>query len=196
MVVEIPARLKPNSMTPTLIDRGDFLRGASTLRVDRAGNRHAVMFKWPPMFGRDRPVHTLLARLKRAKTRGIRMYLPLLIPQPEAGLPVVDGAGQSGTTLSVRGLRASYVAREDFWFTVVDADGRGYLHSLAETSVADQSGQATWEIEPALRKPFADGATIHIAQPFIEGFIDGRELPHEIPGNKWIELSVTVEEYR
>ncbi len=193
-MIELPAKPRPNSMDAALLDFGFTQRGAASLRVDRPGARHRAMFGFQPM--RPDEARAFLARFKRGKRQGVRVYIPLLVDQGSPGSPVVDGAGQAGSSIAVRGLTPAYIAREDFWLTIVEADGKAYLHSMAETAVAAADGTATFEIEPPLRAPFADGDTIHIGKPYMEGFIDGSELPWRIPPNQFIELTLTVEEYR
>lgn len=193
-MIELPVKPKPNKMSPTLLDRGQILRGASSLRVDRPGSRWRMAFAYPPM--KQDQADTFTAPLTRAKRQGLRIYLPVRVPQGIPGSPVVDGAGQSGSTLAVRGFDAGYAARVGFWLTIVEADDTAYLHRMFETVVADGSGDATLEIEPPLRAPFADGDTIHIGKPFIEGFMEGQEWGYDIESDEFTILSLTVEEYR
>jgi hypothetical protein len=141
---------------------------------------------------------TFTAALARAKRQGVRIYLPVRVPQGIPGSPVVDGAGQTGSTLAVRGLVAGYAARVGFWLTILEAadDDTGYLHRMFQTSVADGTGDAVWEIEPPLRAPFADGDVIHIGNPYIEGFIDGDSWGYDIEEAEMTVLTITVEEYQ
>jgi hypothetical protein len=75
-----------------------------------------------------------------------------------AGTPVVNGSGQSGFTLNVRGLTpgASGVLLLDDWLQI------GYrLYSVVLSQVdADGSGNATINIYPSLRESPADGTAI------------------------------------
>lgn len=193
-MIELPSKPKPNQMTPGMIDRGYILRGASSLRVDRAGNRWAFNFTYPPM--QQDEADTFTAPLARAKRQGVRIYLPVRVPQGIPGAPLVDGAvTAAASSLDVKGLNVGYVARVGFWLTIVDADGVGYLHRVVETVVADGSGNATLQIEPPLRAPFADGDTVHLGKPFIEGFIDGQQWTYDIGSDEFTTLSLTVEEF-
>ncbi len=192
-MIELPASPAPNGMEPALLDYGLIQRGASSLRVNRAGNRWRIAFSYPPM--QPDKARTFTGRLTRAKRDGVKVALPLIVPQGAPGVTVVDGAGQSGTTLAVRGFNAGYPIKEGFWLTAIDADGVGYLHQVAETVRADASGEATLSIDPPLRTPLLDGAAIELGEPWIEGFIDGEEWGWSIPVSRLVSVGFTVEEY-
>lgn len=193
-MITLPEKPIPNGMVETLLDYNFVQRGAASVQVNRLGSRYSMQFSFPPMKPEEARVFT--SRFKRGKRLGIRINLPMLVPQGFPGAPVVDGAGQSGATLNVRGLEPGHVIGEGFWMTLVDSDGIGYLHSVSETAVADANGEAAVEIEPLLRAPFADGATIHLAEPYIEGFVDGENFVVETSSDQFVILSVTVEEYQ
>lgn len=181
-------------MKPGLLDYGFVQRGASSVRVDRPGGRWRFVFGFPPM--KPDVADTFTARLTRAKRQGLEIDIPRLVDQGNPGAPAVAGAGQSGTTLNVDGLNAGYIAREGFWLTIVDADGVAYVHRMVETVVAASDGTAAFEIEPPLREPFLDGATIEMRKPFVQGFMDGDVFEYDVPSDQFIVLGVTVEEYR
>jgi hypothetical protein len=158
---------------PELIDFGSIQRpatGAALTRIDRAGNRWKCDFTLPPM--EPIPGEEFAGLLTAAKRAGLRIPFPLLADQGSPGTPVVDGAGQTGINLAVRGMTAGYQARTGFWLTVVStATGQRYLHKLREPATADGDGKATFGIEPALRIPLANGATVQLAAPEIEGIV-------------------------
>ena len=125
--------------------------------------------------------------------RWLRVPYPLLDPQGSPGAPVVDGAGQSGTSLAVRGLTPGYAVKEGFWLSIVDADGQHYLHTATAPVRADTSGDATLSIAPMLRVPFADGAAVNLAVPMVEGFVDGN-WGWDIPVNRLTAVQFPLEE--
>lgn len=136
-----------------------------------------------------------VSRLLAAKSEGLRIEYPLLGEgQGIPGAPAVDGAGQAGKSLVLRGLTPHYAAKEGFWLSIEDAAGQHYLHNVRATVVAGADGKASLSIEPALRVPFADGAAIHLDRPMIEGLVDGDEWGWQIPVNRLIALAVTIEE--
>lgn len=195
-MIILPTSPRPNRMSVDVLDFGSTQRGASSLRVNRPGGRHRITFSWPAEIMRPPVSSGFIALLKRGKRQGVR--IPVLLPrsQPAAGSPVVNGAGQSGTTLSVRGFTASYAVGQDFWITIIDASGRGYLHTVVEAATANGSGVASLQIEPPLRTPFADGAQINITTPFIEGELLGETFSYGFESMRQTPLTITIEEYK
>ena len=190
----LPVRPSPNSMEHDLLDRGFYQRGASTLRVDRPGTKFAILFGFPPMD--VDAARAFVSKMLRGSRQGLQINIPTLVKQGIPGSPVVDGnVTGAATSIAVRGLTPSYVAKEQFWMTIVRSDGTAYLHSVFETVVANGSGEATIEIEPPLRAPFVDGDTIHLGKPFMQGFIEGG-FKWKVDGEQFVELSALVEEYR
>lgn len=191
MTVALPVRPSPNSMEVMPLDKGFFQRGASSLRVDKPGNRYSIGFTFPIMHVDD--ARRFVAKLQRAKRQGLRIDIPMLVKQGIPGSPVVDGVND-GTTLNVRGFAAGYAVREGFWFTIVEAaTDNAYLHSVYETTVADATGVATLQIEPPLRAPFADGDVIEFAKPYVVGFMEDFSWP--VRSDRYVELSIAVEEF-
>lgn len=196
-MIELPELPAPNGVSATLIDYGLTQRpatGGAVQRVGRPGSRFRIDLSFPPMVGDD--ARKFIARLLRAKREGgIRVEFPILdVDQGIAGSPVVDGAGQTGTTLNLRGLTPSYLFKEGFWLSIIDTAGQPYLHNVTAPATANGSGQATISIEPPLRFPFPNGATVMLENPVIEGFIDGGEWSWDINVARHYGLSVTIEE--
>ncbi len=80
------------------------------------------------------------------------------------GTPVVDGAGQSGHQLAVRGLPLSTTG----WLKAGDwlqlgSGSSARLHKVLVQVDSDGAGEATLDIWPRLREAPADGATVTIA---------------------------------
>ncbi len=103
------------------------------------------------------PVGTFLLGDPDAKTpRGSAATTP--------GVPVVDGAGQSGEALSVRGLpvsAAGYLLNGSYF--QVGSGSTARFHRLLEDVDSDGSGNATFTFKPAIRSAPADGAAIVVA---------------------------------
>ncbi len=171
-MIEFPATPAPDGVEPRLVDAGFTQRGASgpVGRVDRPGNHYAMAVTYPAM--KADVARKFVARLQKAKREGLRIEMPLMgVSQGIPGTPVVDGAGQSGTSLAVKGLTPSYAVKEGFWLHIEDAAGQRYLHCVQAPVIADGAGLATIPIEPPLRAPFADGDTIEVAKPTVEGVL-------------------------
>ncbi|MEP9401855.1 hypothetical protein ABLE43_08530 [Sphingomonas sp. VNH70] len=172
------------------------LRGASALRVNRQGNHYRISVSYPPLDEADR-ARVFVSRLIRAKRQGLRMPYPLLgVDQGRCGWGVVvDGAGQGGDTLKVRGLPRGGVVREGFWLSIEDTGGQHYLHNVGAEAVADADGKATLSVaDTLLRRPYADGCRVHLARPMIEGLIEGDEQSWQLAIDGNTALSFVIEE--
>ncbi len=80
------------------------------------------------------------------------------------GTPVVDGAGQSGGTLALRGLPLS----TGNWLKVGDwiqlgSGSSTRLHKVLTAVTTDGAGEATLDIWPDLRSSPADGAAVVVS---------------------------------
>jgi hypothetical protein len=194
-IIELPSWAVPNAASPSFMDFGGILRpstGAGVLRIDRLGSRYKVNFGFPP-FTDPNHGRIIVSRLIRAKRAGLRVEYPLFCPQPLQN-GVVDGVGQSGTTLNVRGLFRSSVIREGFWINVVRSTGQHFLHNVAGSVVVGDDGRAALPLSEMLRWPFADGDLVKFSKPMIEGIVDGDEQAWNLSVEHFTGLEFTVEE--
>lgn len=195
-MIELPDWPGPNGVNPSLLDFGIVLRpatGGAVQQVGRPGSRWSIEVSFPPM--EPDTARRFISRLTEAKrTGGLVMKFPLLgLSQGNPGSPVVDGAGQAGTALSLRACRANYLFREGYWLTIIDAEGQRYLHNCRSTIAADATGRATIAIEPPLRVPFADGANVLLGKPLVEGFISS-DWGWSVDVARFAGISFTLEE--
>lgn len=173
-MIELPAGVVPNAITLALVDRGGFQGDAVMLRVDRLGNRYRASVGLPPIRNRDKG-RVVVSRLIRAKTEGIRIKLPLCgVDQGSPGAPLVNGAGQAGSSIDIDGLRPGYGVSEGFWFNIVTG-GQYYLYNAAAPTTANADGEMTLTFAPPLRKPPADNDAVQLQRPMIEGVVIGDE---------------------
>lgn len=195
-MIELPEWAVPNGAEPGLIDFGGFLTpplGGEVQRLDRMGNRHRIAVTFPPAPS-DKEGRILVSRLKRAKTEGLRIEFPLLDFSPGApGAPLVNGAGQSGTSLILDGFTPHYAIREGQWFSL-ETDGRHYLYSVNAEVIADATGAATISINPMLRAEPADNDVCHFARPMIEGYAQGQDWAWQLSLARHIGVAFELEE--
>lgn len=193
-MIELPASPAPRSVSPRLIDYGFIIRGASSLRIERPGSRWALDVEYPPMKLVDS--YDFVALLSRAKSEGLKVRVPTLIPQSIQGTPTVLGSGQTGNRLALQGFQTNpnYELRAGFWFTI-DEGENAYLHQVAQTTTSN-AGEATVEINPPLRAKHPNGTPARFDVPFIQGFIASDDWSWTVPVNGLIAPTFTVEEYR
>lgn len=193
-MLQFPDHIAPNGATPALVDRGGILRGASALRINRLGSHYRIAMTLPPL---NDDARVVVSRLIRAKREGLRVPYPLLsVDQSACGTSVVvDGAGQVGGVLRVRGLPAGVTIREGYWLSVESSGGQHYLHNHGGDVVADGNGRAGMLVgDTMLRRAFADGAKVHLVKPMIEGLIDGSEQSWGLSVDHNTAIEFTIEE--
>lgn len=172
-MIEFPSDPAPNGAEARPIDNGFTQRGPAgpAGRVDRPGNHWAMDITFPPM--KPDTARKFTSRMTWAMSENLRIEVPLLgLKQGAPGSPVVGGAGQTGTTLNVRGLNPGYVVKEGYWLHIEDAGGQRCLHQVRTAVAADATGLAALTIWPALRLPFADGDAVNLSKPTIEGAVE------------------------
>jgi len=198
-MIDLPDDIAARGATPRLMDFGGFLEpglGGEVQRINRMGSRFSVAFEMPPLTNAKQG-RIWVSRLIRAKSEGARWAYPLLDFNP--GVPgafVVNGAGQAGRTLQLRGGTPNYAFREGQPFSVVDGSGQHYLHFIDAQAIADAGGNVTITFSPMLRIQPANGAALKITQPMIEGYVMGDQLSWEIALDRTIGLSFEIAERR
>ena len=196
MSVELPQPRLPQAATPKLLDYGADQKapgGGASQRLNRLGNRFSLDITYPRL--KPEPDGRILsARLRRAKTEGA------LFPVPQPGLaigvpgaPVVNGAGQAGSSLALRGFVAGYAVREGQFFSIIHG-GRRFLHTAAADTVANASGQLVLPVTPMLRIKPADAAICEFAKPYIEGPISGSSVDLQWTAAKAMIPTITITE--
>lgn len=176
MSVALPLSPAPTEAEPTYLDWGGILRpifGGSLQKLNRMGDRYAIDVTMPPM-RMESTGRLWVADLILAQRQGAIFPWPqldLVIGSP--GAPVVDGTGQAGALINLRGFTAGYVVRKGQFFSIIHG-GRRYLHMASAEMTAGGDGKiAALPIAPMLRVQPSNGAICEFAAPKIEGFIEG-----------------------
>lgn len=169
-----------NTLTPAF--------GGAEQELLRKGTRYALTFFMPVMtYVKSMEWDDLMAE---GDTVLMRVFQPgLVIPNP--GAPLVKGAGQAGTSLTIDGLPNGYVIRKGQFLSVVSA-GQRFLYR-AKANATSVAGTATVPLRTMLRRPPNDNDVVEIAQPMIEGFV--RDLGEWAVGvDRLVGLQFTVRE--
>lgn len=196
MAILLPAEPVPQRWTPRALDWGGELvppLGGETQRLNRLGDRFAIEVTLTPTQDAALAL-AYVSRLRRARREGARLPFPQLnLAVGSPGDVRVDGAGQAGSWLAVRGATAGYAFREGQFFSLV-SDGRRHLHSVAAAATASAAGLALLAIEPMLRVSPSDGDVVEVAAPMIEGFVGGNEQGWTVDIAGTVGLSFTLTE--
>lgn len=147
--------------------------------LEMPGARWEFTVTWPTLSPDDR--RELAAFLARLRGRAGRFtYGPFWSPRRATGggVPLINGAGQSGEVLSTSGWTPSVqVMRAGDWLSYVDTGGRQRLHQVVADASANGSGVAALTISPPIRRAGANGAAVEIAAPIGTFMLPQDEAP-------------------
>lgn len=133
------------------------------------GERWVIDFSLPPQVGREKASEWIAFGLKLEGSFNV-----FLMGDPSAvfpmgvatGTPVVNGSGQEGKSISVRGWTPSttnIMRRGDYIQIGTGLQSR--LHMVVDNANSDVSGVAVLNIQPSLKYSPADGTTITVTAP-------------------------------
>lgn len=192
MPLTLPTSPQPAQIAVGLVSaRNDLVPafGGPTQRLNRKGSRWRAQVTLPPM--------TYAEALAWTDLRAEADTVVLNVPQPgleigSPGTPLVNGAGQLGSSLAIDGLTAGYVVRKGQYLSVV-ISGQRYLYEATAAVTANGSGQATVAIRPMLRASPPDNAVVEVAQPRIEGFVK-TDVMFSVDAARLVGLTFEIEE--
>lgn len=170
MSVSFPAILTPAEVAWRLRGRTQTHTSpldGTTQTLAMPGARWEASLSWPAMTRDDtRALEAFLAQMRGMQGRFF--YGPVHAPRRATGggSPVINGASQSGATLSIRGFtNSSQAFRVGDWLSYTDTTGRARLHQVTADVNANGSGVAAVPIAPPIRRAGADGAAVNVAAP-------------------------------
>ena len=192
----LPSKPGLKTDSPTMLDWGGPLtpvNGGAVQTLMRLGTRHALDFTLPTM-----PTEPL-GRQWAALLRLAKLYGALLpwgqdgFAVGAPGAPVVDGDGQAGSTIALRGLTPSYAVRIGQAFSLLHA-GRYYLHFAAAQGIAGGDTRLALPIFPMLRVIPTDGDAF-TAKPMIQGSLSSNQVKWSRQTAPWSDFgTITITE--
>lgn len=193
MPIDLPATPGPVDIAIRQIDFGGTLTpglGGPVQRINRNGNRFAVAVQMPPMKPID--ARAWLAALNLGVQQGVRWRLRQVELLPGSpGAVKVNGGGQAGGTLVVKGANPNYPFRLGQFLSLVHG-GQRYLHQIAAPVNANGSGGATLSIVPWLRVEPDNNDVIEIGQPIVEGLLADNGFEWSIDRARLAGISFTI----
>lgn len=165
--------------------------GGNRQRIGRKGSHYLAVFACEPMTLED------AREWRRLETEDQTVIAQLEQPGLDAGAPgavLVDGAGQAGASLDLKGITPQYPIREGQVLVHVSAAGVHRIYMADEEVVADAAGLATVPLKTMLTAPPADEDVILMAELVIEGFPTIEEGSFLIDGDGYVKVRFTVEE--
>ena len=193
-MIELPYFAIPSSMSWEFLDAGFTQRGAQTLgRIDRKGGRYRIAFTFPPYF--DDEARVMVSRLIAAKQDGVRVRLPVLHSQGAPGQPLLSVAASTGREIVLKNVTPGYRCQEGFWLSIKRGE-QHFLHSVRTGGKAAADGTLTLTLNELLREAFLVDDEVHLADPKVEGILDGDVAAWAAGTSRLIPIAFTVEEAR
>lgn len=189
----LPTNPAPAKMTPRPISSRNEQRPSSSGPVNRymqPGTRWAWDCMMPPMPYVDSLAFDDL--LSEADTIVMDIVQPGL-DTGSPGAPLIDGAGQLGRTLNLKGLTGGYAFRKGQWISF-PVNGQLFAYKVRSAIVVDGAGKVALPLLTMIRLPPASGAVVDVAQPRAEGFPSVDPSSLEIGTDGMVQLKFTLEE--
>lgn len=198
MPITLPTPRQPQRATPRLLRMGQWQTGGADQFIDRLGTRWALDVQMPRL--RPEPDGRIFAAaLVAADAAGDTVIWPvpqpgLNIGTPSPSTPLVNGGGQSGTTLVGHVFTPGYTLRPGQWFTIITG-GRRYLHQVGGAGgTANGSGVVSIPLTTRLRVSPANNAVLEVAAPMIEGRLSGDPAAWTLASYRVEPISFSIEE--
>lgn len=168
--------------------------GGEDLPTPRMGDRLAADFLTTQL-RQDAESRLLIAALFEATTADARIALRMPTATKMLGRSgaVVDGAGQAGSVVNLRGFMPGAVVRRGAMFSIVHNGVHHVFMPRAEV-IAGASGKIALPIWPMLRFLTADGDACHLDDPMIEGQLIGFDKGAGFERNRTKPLTFTIQE--
>lgn len=169
--------------------------GGPDLPIPRMGDRFAVDVTTTQL-RQDAEARLLIATLTEATTGDARIMLPQfdLARRSQVGVSaVVDGGGQLGSFLKLRGVQPGAAIVRGQYLTLVHADV-GFVYMATAEVLANAAGRVTLPIWPMLRKATIDASPCAVDAPFIEGRLLGFDKGATFARNRVEPLQFAIEE--
>ncbi|WGM31503.1 hypothetical protein [Brevundimonas sp. NIBR11] len=110
------------------------------------------------------------------------------------GTALVNGSGQSGSSLSIKGFVPGYQVRKGQAFNHIGSDGVRRIYIADAAATANGSGVATITLETMLNWPPANNEPVSFSDVRIEGFAAVERGSFLQDGNGYYNIRFTVEE--
>lgn len=165
--------------------------GSNLQRGMRKGSHYIVEFVMQPLTA-------VLARVwLDLRTEADTVIVPLYQPDIVIGTPgttLVNGSGQAGANLSIKGFAPGYVVQKGQAFNHIGSDGVRRLYIADAAVTANGSGIAVVPLETMLNWPPINNEVVTFSDVRIEGFASVEKGSWLQDGNGYHNIRFTVEE--
>lgn len=183
----LPSSPSVRSARPMVQSFGSVLKpflGGPTQRINRLGTRWALQVSMPPMPAKV--ARLWVSALSRGSEDGVIMSIPQDIDVGNPGAPKVSAAVSAGMILPLKDMAASYPIKAGQFLSIIRS-GRRYVHIFASDAVASAGGTISAAIWPMLRVSLSANDVVEIADPKIEGWLEGN-FEWDVLTIPWVQL--------
>lgn len=169
-VLILPSEPPPAAMTIGKVSAANTLTpaiGGADLELLRKGTRYLLTFLMPSMS------YVVGLDWSDLMIEGATVVMEVHQPGLDVGAPpapLVKGAGQAGSLISLDGLGAGYTIRKGQFLSIITG-GQRFLYRAAVTTVANGAGEALLPLQTMLRRSPADNDVVEVVTPKIEGYV-------------------------
>ncbi|UYY60102.1 hypothetical protein [Sphingomonas sp. S2-65] len=195
MSIALPSSPGPASAEPAYLEWGGTLRpvfGGAMQKLLRLGDRFAIDVTMPKL-RTEAAGRVWVSKLIQAQRQGAIFEWPQLgLDIGNPGAPRVNGGGQAGSAINLRGFAPGYQVRDGQFFSIIHG-GRYYLEMATADVAADGGGNVVLPIAPMLRMQPGNGAICDF-NPKIEGLIEGDSRSWTLDVARFVGLSFRIVE--
>lgn len=189
MSILLPTQPAIRGAVPRLIDFGGILTppaGGELQKLNRIGDRYSFTARMEVM--PSEPTGRIWgSRLRRAQREGAIFPFWQDLDVGEPGTVLVNGAGQLGSFISLKGFEPGYTVREGQFFNII-VGGRHFLYEAAADTVANNSGALTLPLNCMIRAAALNNAVCRFVDPVIEGLLIGGTVEPELLLLPWVQI--------
>ena len=160
-----------------------FLGGPSQ-RINRLGTRWSLQVSMPPM--RAEAARIWVSALARGCEDGVILSIPQDIDVGNPGAPKVSVGVSAGMILPLKDMTVGYAVRAGQFLSIIRA-GKRYVHIFTADGVVGAAGTINAAIWPMLRVSLLANDIVEIADPKIEGWLDGN-FEWDVLTIPWVQL--------
>jgi hypothetical protein len=192
-VLTLPTTPSPRSATVRLISARNELTpafGGAVQRLNRKGTRYAIDVELPPM--------TYVQGMAWNDIWAEADTVLMNVPQPGLdttgfGSPLVNGSGQSGRVINLKGLTAGKTLLKGQYISIVTG-GQRYLYKVASDGGVAGDGTTALTLQTLQRTPHLNNDVIEVLTPKIEGFARPSDDLFQIGVDRLVVPKFTIEE--
>lgn len=196
MAITLPNTPPPQAVTPAYNSSRGIYRSPITAKAQvntRLGDYFGIEVTLPPMEWNEAREWIALLSTGLGETVIYEWPQPFMDDLGTIGTPRVNGASQTGKTLTVDGFNTSYAPKRGQFFSLVTLSGLHELKMLTATPSLT-GGAGTLAFTPALRESPGNDVVLAFDTPRIEGILSAPNIVWPVKARDKYRLSFSIED--